>query len=470
MKFNIKNLSALIAAFLLPSAAHADTQANVTNQKKPVIINSVQGNMPRKYAIVYTTIINDPNQKEKNGSPKKPIVSRSVLGYINGDSGKTSQYVNKPITIPLKEITITSDIPDQVAKIAGKINPKAGKVGTALATLANIGMDLAGKQLTEKFGNDPITLNLIEILPSKYYRINETTGSVEVTKDFYTDFKAANQLMKSYVPAAKAWNAAITPYNKAYNAWAARDIGRSDQAEIDRLKNMYATTVKPALEAKLNIETQLERYAMHRIAIMPSFAKPGTSCSAIGYQGPWSLSVYFYIGAKQTNIFNVDFCVKNVDNNQQIIINMLPNQVDDKGNFQAGGVRLAATDDKSATFPVSTGAQRVNTASTQSRLLNWYDEMIVQAGADNINSYLVSFDVNKLRDAAKGNPKVAKAIKDVESEEAEEDDSAPDEPEEESEEDEKPSSSSDKNKDKNTLSTLGDIFKKGSAITDALKK
>lgn len=392
----------MVLTALLHQNILALTQSNIEGQKKPAIINSVQGTMPRKYAIVYTTITNNPGKKDAD-SDTKPIITRSVLGYINGDSGQTSQYVNKPITIPLSAIEIKSDIPEMFAKVTGAINPKAGLVGGALAVLANEAMSIAGDKLTEQYGNDPITLNLIEILPSKYYRINETTGTVDVTKEFYADFKAFTKLIRQYVPLAKQWNTAISAYNKAYNTWAAKDVTRSDQATIDQLKQMYATSVKPALEAKLGVETQLERFGMHRFAIMPSFLnKAGDSCSAIGYKGPWNLNVYFYIGAKQTNIFNVDFCVKNPQENQQIIVDLIPNQIDPKGNYKAGGLQLRSlsSSDKnpSTTFPVSSGAERVNTASIKSRLLNWYDEMIVQEGADNINSYLIAFDVKKLKD------------------------------------------------------------------------
>ena len=388
--------AALLAALMVPGIA-------LSENKKPVIVNSVQGNMPRKYAVVYTTINKKPVPPAKAGEEgdlpeeQKPIITRSVLGYINGDSGKTSEYVNKPLTIPIKEIEYKSDLPEQIAKVAGAVNPKAGLVGGALAVITNEAMRIAGEKMTEIYGNDPLELNLIEILPSQYYKIDESSGEISVTTPFYADCNKYNDLLAAYIPAAQKWNSVITQYNKAYETWSVRDITRSDRTAIENLKKMYADTVEPVLKQKLALELQLETYALHRIAIIPSLNKPGTSCSSIGYQGPYSLMVYFYVGGMLSNIFNVDLCGKSTMQNQQIIVDLIPNRVDEKGNFQPGGVRLSATDDKSATFPVSAGAQRVNYQSTQSRLLNWFDEMIVKEKATNINSYLISFDVNDLR-------------------------------------------------------------------------
>lgn len=392
----------LLFTLLVPAFA-------IAQEKKPVQVKEVWGNMPREYAIVYTTIVNNPKDEKAEG---KPIITRREIGRVkaaeNVAEGKlTSIVVDKVLSIPQKPIEYKSDIPDYASKIAGAIGGatpdprgKAAAVAVnAIALLAKEGMRIAGQKMTEFYGNDPTTINMLEIVPTHYYRINTDTGEIQITDNFMPDLEKWNNLLGEYLPVAKEWNSVIVPYNKAYAQWQKSDPTQTDEAQINSLSTMYKNTVEPVLKKRLALETQLATYALHRMAIIPDFNKPGTTCSAIGYKGPWSLNVYMYIGAKQTNIFNIDFCVKNTDADQNIIVELIPNTIDPKTTaFRPGGVRFSSTLDKTATFPVQTGTQRVNWDSTRSRLLNWFDELMVKDKATNINDYLISFDVMKIRD------------------------------------------------------------------------
>lgn len=384
-KRNRINLLMALAALVAPALS-------ITQEKKPVKVKEVWGNMPREYAIVYTTIVNNPKKDEK------PIIRRKEVKRVK--AGDHVKNVDKILSIPQKPIEYKSDIPDYVAKIAGAIpNPKVALVGNALALLAKEGLRIAGQKMTEFYGNDPTTINMLEIVPTQYYRINEVTGEIQITDNFMPDLEKWNNLLSQYIPVAEEWNAVITQFNKAVARWQKTDPNETDQKQIDALNTMEDTKVKPVLRKRLAIETQLATYALHRMAIIPDFDKPGNSCNAIGYQGPWSLNVYMYIGAKQTNIFNVDFCVKDTGADQNIIVELIPNSINPgTSEFQPGGLKLVSTLDQSVTFPEESGAQRVGLKNQRSRLLNWFDELIVKDKATNINDYLISFDVMKVRD------------------------------------------------------------------------
>lgn len=377
-----------------------------TTQFKPITVNSVQGHMPNKYAVVYTNITKSPQDE-------RPIISRSVKGYIYGPENKLSVNVNQELTTPKKEIEYKSRIPEALAKVAGAINPKAGAAVSAIAVIVNEGLRIAGEEMTKLYGNDPLSLNILEILPSKYYRINTSSGEVEVTNQFKPALKLYNKLMTKYANLSKEYNKQISIFNKKLQQLKIKDPYRQNTSQWENMQTEYNKIKNGILKDVLEVEIKLEKLALHRIAIMPKFTKPGTGCQTIGSSGPFGLLVYFYIGAKQTNIFDLDYCQKNLKESPKVVINLNSNTIDKKtGKLIPGGLSVqTALNDSNITFPFAGGTESTNWSSKYSNNISWFDELLESEEATSITPYLVPFNLNELRENYQ-------KMKDQESEEA----------------------------------------------------
>lgn len=364
---------------------------------KQTMVNSVQGDMPYRYDVVLTTIEKNPAKPGEAEDPNvKPIITRSVIGTLDLDKRQVAIGVNQPISVPKKEITYQSNLPEYLAKIIGMFHPKAAAIAGAAQVLTNEALRIAGDEMTKFYGNDPTKMQILEIIPKQYYRI--INNKIETTTYFEPALKEYHSTLQQYLPIAQDWNKVIVPYeqkHREYQNMQDKNSARAQQLKTD-IKNTWENQVKPLLEKKGTLEAKLSGYALNRIAIMPSMYKPTTSCSQVGYHGPWSLSVFMYVGAKQTNIFNVEFCAVNPNQNPQIIVELVPNSTDEKLNFKTGGVRITTPDAKSTLFPAYVGAQR-EAFQSKSRILGWHDEMITKADAGSIDEYMFPFDVNKLR-------------------------------------------------------------------------
>lgn len=365
-------------------------------QKKAVKVKSVTGVMPNDYWVVGTEIFKDVSSEED----AKPTITRGVLGSVG--QKKTNVLVDQVLTIPKKEIELSTPIVDNIARIAGAVNPKAGVVASSAAVIINEGLNIAGDELTKFYGNDPFRIIMLEVLPSKYYRINkgakEGLGAIEVTPEFKIGLKTYADVMAKLVPLSKEYNRVRRQYQKLYSEWIAKDRLKQDKVQAKKIMDYYQNSVKPVLTKLLVQQEKLKNLAMHRIAIMATRDKSGQSCG--NWDGPWKLNVFFYIGAKLTNIFTVKYCGK-AKEIQNFIINLLKNSEDPQGNFEPGGIQLVATEPQSITFPSQEGAE-VDTSNKKSQKLSWYDELIVdEEGASSVENYLFPFDLMKIEDAYK---------------------------------------------------------------------
>jgi hypothetical protein len=402
----IKNIIYLFLSIITTVNLH---KVEAINKMVPRIVE-VRGSLPRKHTVVKTIINHNPKQIEENGvktTIENSIITRSVIGeplvYIADKprNSKTSVYTDVTLKVPEKEIEFKSDIPDMIAKMAGAIpDPNVGMAVSAAAALVDASLEIAGNELTKKYGIDPCTIQMIEILPNQYYRIDTGTGKVQTTEYFNRDLEEYTKLIEKYIPAAEEYNKALQPYNKAIRQWVISDPLKQNTAKIKELRNMFEKTVKPALHARLEIENELTKYTLYRYAIMAVNSTPGTSCEEVNCKGPWQIFVYFFIGAKQTNVFEINYCVPDPDKTQNFIVELVPNKFDSNGNFQIGGLRfVAAKSDSNIYFPKQSGTEKVNMRSLESRWLKWNEEMLIDENADVPGVYLFPFDIYKLKDA-----------------------------------------------------------------------
>lgn len=382
-----------------PAILWADGFMDMGSQKKPAHVVSVQGAMPRSYAVVETTIMQNP-LKSADGGANQPIVTRSVKGKL--ERGKNvSVLADVVLRVPKNPISFDQlgEMTQAATKIVGACNPNFGAVAGAASFILDIGTEVAGNALTKCFGNDPLTLTLIELLPMQYYRIDEGSGMVVVTDQFKPDLDKYTQLLEKYVGVAENWNTVISKYNADYLAWQGKDPLGTDQALIETLTQEFNTKVKPALREKTTIELQLQNYAMHRIAVMAVNTPEGKACGQNGAgSGPWRLYVYYFIGARQTNIFGVDFCASSNKSAQDFLVQLVPNGKDQYGNFTPGGLKLVASGEpQTISFPRQIAPGRFNYSSPETPVFSWYDEMIINADAGSVTSYMFPFDMITMR-------------------------------------------------------------------------
>ena len=356
-------------------------------KKKPVRITSVIGSVPNEYAIVQTTIIRDPKKEDS-----KPIVQRSEIGRLRPGELRPAP-TNFELTVPQLEVDMNvGAITSSIADIAGAINPKAGVAAQAAHTLIDEGLKIASNELNKHYGVDPTKITLLEILPGKYYRVNVGKGEIEVTAEFKKDLKEYRKLMKNYLPVAKRFNDALRDYNKQYRE-AAGPLG-VPAAKQQQLLNLYDNRVVPALKEKLKQEAAFQQYPLHRMALMAVMTKEGEGCQSVGRAGPYKLYLYYYVGAKQTNVIELPFCATDREKIQDFVVTVLANRID-AGIFKPGGIQFRAADNKTITFPVM-GQFNVDFASQESRPYSWFDEMVISETADTIESYLFPFDLYKV--------------------------------------------------------------------------
>lgn len=386
MKLAIKYFTAYLYTVVSLCTVHGSVSA-------APFIYSAQGVMPNEYAVVYTTITNDPQ------SSQKPIVQRAVKGIIR--PALPSVRVQESLRLPENIIQFKTQIPDMIARIAGAVDPTAGVIASSASIIVNEMLDFAGRWLTDLYGKDPFTLTLLELLPTQYYAINETTGMVE-TKPAFTDaLENYNKLLDEYFIAARRYNEAASAYNQKYRQWLATGNKRlletqENRALINDLKSYHTTYVTPLLQQRLSLEAQLERFALHRVVLMASPQDKGVACEQAGgaWSGPFGLRMYYYIGARQTNIFEIGYCAKE---NPEFIVNLTPNSKDANRSFRPGGVQLLATNSKTIGFPSLQQAQAINYTDPSSPVFDWFSEVIVADTAGGVDQFLFPFDINTMR-------------------------------------------------------------------------
>ena len=384
--------------------------------KKPTVVDTVTGIMPNKYLVVYTTISMDPtkyNPEEQLATPPS-VVRVTKPGRISLTDNVVR--VDHLLESPQQEVDLTKytyGIPKMATQIAGAINPKAGMATAIVGGVAEVGLQIASEQINKAYGVQTTTIGLLEILPQKYYRIDEGTKEVVITDDFKRDIAAFNDLNEQLIPVVENYNSitkeysirantfnARYPYGLPYNKPTRDALGNpvsaakwaADQQEYDAIWDMWENQLPSALRPVITLAKQLEQYAMHRMSIMVLNSKPGTSCRNAGYSGgPYSAHITFFLGAKITNEFEIQFCVPNTGSEQHLSVELIPNVYDTKTvTFNPGGLKLNAV--SNITFPIMKTIDITDFTSRVSPKLSWYDEMIT--GEDRgILTYMFPFDM-----------------------------------------------------------------------------
>ena len=409
----------LVAALLTVSAS--TVLFGQEGQKKPAIISYATGAVNNTYSLVQTTIYKDP----KNPDPAKPIITRAQLDVLDPNK-QSSKPLELKLETPVPPVTINTygatEVVSKIGDLVGSLgnipaqklgiqapvgavaDPKAAIVGKAIQTgaeLANVAIKIAEGELTKLYENQEIRVNLLEIIPKKYYTIDITTGKINPTDDFWRDFLAYTKLLQDYLQAFKEYRKYENVFTQMSLKARAVDPAGKNKPLWETVRGYDAKEVQPRLKEKNQLEDQLARmFPLYRIAVMASPSEPGNTCGAAG-QGPWELYIIYYLGAEQTNQIAVKYCVKNAQDFQRLMVEVVKNsvlQTDPQYNrqqFRPGGVRLQAQ--SNATFAQATGIGQGNFNATQTEVFNWFTEMVKSPAGDSIESYLIPFDVNAVR-------------------------------------------------------------------------
>lgn len=367
--------------------------------KAPARAITAIGDAPTQYTVVYTKITKDPKDQEG-----KPVVIRTQKSTKPAGAG--SAPINEELAIPQADIILSAGaLPDAAAKIAGFIDPRAGAAVKAGSAILDEALNFAGQELSKKYKLNSFEIKLIELLPTQYYEFDDSNNSIKVKPAFLPALEKYTQILANYDAVAKPYNKAAVKYNKLKNALPEqrpppnKPKERADwDKQYQEALNVYNNELMPELKKKVGIESQLTEYALHRVALMASQDEPGDGCKATGekgWEGPWSLYLYYFLGSKQTNRIKVDFCAqKGVT--QDFAIRLNRNDQDDKGNFVAGGVNLEATSNNTIKFPVEIAAGKMNWNSKQSAKYSWFDDMITNENGGDIATYLYPYDLFNL--------------------------------------------------------------------------
>jgi len=390
----------------------------IKNNKSPIRIVGLNGWMPHEYDVIQTTInIKDDGTRPQGQLGPSPIIERLQLGKVSPPQKTASIFEAKLETpnIPLDLNKATYNLPEIATKIAGAVDPQAGAVAGAVSGLVEIGLQMASEQLNKLFGINTTTLSFIDIFPKKYYTYNTSTNEIELLPKFKEDLEKYTTVYNQAITKATQFNNANKQYQDARLAYKKKygtyevleDASAEQEREYDEILDMYQNKVAPALKQLASELVELEQYGMHRIGIMAANTKPGGTCGD-GWKGPFRLYVYYYLGAKITNIFGVEFCVSAKQKVQNVRLDLSPNSIKTSPTFQftRGGFKFIATDkdgkpckgdDCLIGFPRIQEGKKVY--SNESELYSWWDSAITSADEAGLGltQYLLPFDMYKLQ-------------------------------------------------------------------------
>jgi hypothetical protein len=392
----MKRYSLIMALALVP--VHAE------EQKKSTVVSTVNGVVNNTYAVVQTTIYRNPHQDSGFNA-----VTRAMLDTIAPGKAKTKPLEVK-LEVPQSPVTLQTY---GATKIAGKIGELVGAVGgpkgkiasvavKSASMLADLSVTIAEGELTKLYENQEYRINLLEILPTKYYRIDTSTHKVEVTDDFINDFEKYTELMASYLKAFVSYRKYEKVYAQMYTKMQAIDPSGNKNPDGWKIVNDYHTKeVAPRLDKKNKLEDQFsEFFPMYRMAIMASPSQASNTCGKYG-KGPWELYIIYYLGAKQTNQIAVKFCVPNPKDFQTIDLDVVTNSIQvinskyKQQQFNPGGLKIKVK--SNASVAQTFGLEEGNFAAQQTEVFNWFIEMVTNPMDASIENFLVPFDVLKVR-------------------------------------------------------------------------
>lgn len=395
----------------------------IKNHKAPIRIAGIKGAMPNEYAIIETIIKFNPKDKSApmGSLGSSPIIIRTKQGTISPT--KTAQTLDIKLEVPSQPLDLSSamyNMPEIVSKAAGAVDPKAGAVAGLVSALVEMSAQVGTEQINKIFGTDETTLSVLDIFPTKYYNFNVSTNQFELKPQFKTDLQTYVNLMESVKPKVAAFNNANKEYiqarakylNKYHTVALPEDATSQQEADYDAVVNLNDTKLMPAFKEMAKDYLRIDQYGMHRVSIMAANLKPGDLCSRIGdgWNGPFRLWVYYYLGAKLTNVFTLDYCVNTKTSVQDVLVQISPNIIDNYGNIVRGGVQFIAVKKNDPTLTKCTGSDCVigfpkfeggkAVASPISDTLCWWDSAITSADEGiGLAQYLLPCDLTKLKQA-----------------------------------------------------------------------
>ena len=388
------------------------------DNKKPAIISSASGAVNNTYSLVQTTIYRNPQDPDKT----KNIITRAQLDLL-GPAKQASKPLELKLETPVPPVTIetygATKIVDKIGQLVGSIgsipvpgqggaaavtDPKAVIAGKAIQTaaeLANVAIKITEGELTKLYENQETRINLLEILPVRYYTIDQSTGKVNVTDDFLRDFSVYTKTLEQYLQAFEEYRKYENAYTQMVLKLRAVDPAGKKQDAWKIVRDYDTNQVQPRLKVKNQLEDQLARlFPLYRIAIMASPSVPGNTCGTAG-KGPWELYIIYYLGARQTNQIAVKYCVANVQDFQRLMTEVVTNSIIQVNLqyghqvFQPGGIRLIGQ--SNATFAQARGIGEGNFNASSTEIFNWFTEMITSPAGDSVDAYLVPFNVYDVR-------------------------------------------------------------------------
>lgn len=396
----------------------------IKNHKAPVRIAGIQGAMPNEYGIVETIIKFNPSDKTvPQGSLGRPVIIRTQKGKIS--STTSAALLDIKLEVPSQALDLTSamyNLPDIITKVAGAIDPRAGAAAALIGATVEMSAQIATEQINKLFGTDETTLTVLDIFPTKYYSLNLTTSQFEIKPKFKEDIATYSSILQTVIPKATEFNRlnkeyiqARANYFKTYKTIELpEDATPAQEAAYEALESMYKNNIIPAFRKMARDLIRLDQYGMHRISIMAANLKPGELCSRLGseWHGPFRLWVYYYLGAKLTNIFSVDFCVNTKTTVQDLLIKITPNSLDTYGNFIRGGIQFIAAKKDGINLNPCKGSECLigfptiesgsSKAAPTSAIYSWFDSTITSSDEGiGLAQYLIPCDITKLEQAYK---------------------------------------------------------------------
>lgn len=405
----------LMLLSLIPTLISAD---NI----KPLTIlraGTTGGTSARKYVVVHTTILKNPNVADS-----KPIVDRAVINVV-------PCAVIKTLKVPQMLTDLQAGAGVNINQISGMVSQSIGKVGAqipdpkvkaaaaaaSLATgtlglLADTGMRIAGKLMDKYYGKQNTFVSMIEILPEDYYTVDRTTGEVKVSQKFENDLEKLVGLQAQYQPALQAFNDAYLKFNKEVNKALieVQDASEEEEAAIYEKIELMKHNLEPLARAKVEIEAKLANLQLYRVALMAWNLPKMGSCGGAG-SGPALLRLFVFLGAKQTNVYDIPYCAPNPNTDLHANIEFVLPYFDNNGAYHDGGVRLVCPDG-TINFQGLTASQDLAFRYAATKVYNFYDSMITGEGAG-YDQYLIPWDILNLQSEIKAAINEAEAKKDA---------------------------------------------------------
>ncbi len=397
--------------------------------KVPARISYVSGAVNHGYSLVQTTIYRDvstsgaiveesleidlDNLEELKSQPGAPKIIRAQLDLI-GPNKQSSKVLDVKLETPMPPTSIESygaaqvghKIGDMVGAVGGPKYGKAGVLISGLSDLADLGLIVAENELNKLYENQNFKIVVLEIIPTRYYRINMNTQAIEPTAEFDNEIEPYNNQMTTYLEAFEQYRKVEHVYTQWHKKLTAFDPAGKKQSEWEKLRAYNRDEVMPKLLEKNKEENAFAKlYSPYRIAIMASAAEPGKSCGSYG-KGPWEFFIIYYLGARQTNQIGVRYCVPNNKKSQELGVEIIGNTIQQvnvankQQKFLPGGIRMYVKNN--ASFAQSTGLQEGNYGAQKTEVFNFFSEMVTNPMAGKgIGSFLVNFDVADIKNRAK---------------------------------------------------------------------